>query len=57
MLGDLFAVFYYKHFTGVISDGLLTLRFTELDCTGPVMKTEEDNEKWKHAYAWCFESW
>jgi hypothetical protein len=45
MLGDLFAVFYYKHFTGVISDGLLTLRFTELDCTGPVMKIEEDNQE------------
>jgi hypothetical protein len=44
MLGDLFAVFYYKHFIGVIYDGLLTLRFTELGCTGPVMKIEEDNQ-------------
>jgi len=45
MSGDLFAVYYYKHFTGVISDGVLTLRFMELDCTGPVMKTEEDNRE------------
>jgi len=45
MLGELFAVFYYKRFTGVISDGLLTLRFTELDCTGPVMKIEDDNQE------------
>jgi hypothetical protein len=44
MLRDLFAVFCYKHFTGVMSDGLLTLRFTELDCIGPVMKSEEDNQ-------------
>jgi len=45
MLGDLFAVFYYRRFTGVISDGVLALRFTELDCTGPMMKTEEDNRE------------
>jgi len=43
--GDLFAVYYYKHFTGVISDVVLTVRFTELDCTGPVMKTEEDDRE------------
>jgi len=45
MLGDLFAVFYYIHFTGVIYDGLLTLRFTELDCTGPVIRIEEGNQE------------
>jgi hypothetical protein len=45
MLGDLFAVFCHRHFTDAISDGLLALRFTELDCTGLVMKSEEDNQE------------
>jgi hypothetical protein len=43
MLGRLFVVICYKHFVGVISRGLLTLRFTKRDCTGFEMQSDKDN--------------
>jgi hypothetical protein len=47
VLGCLFVVICYKHFAGVISDGLLTLSFTKSDCTGFEMQSDNDRQELK----------